>query len=145
MLPVISDNKWKRFCTRRELPLDQAAFATATCYYGIGFRTRPGTLMLTQSEIIHYSYSWRDTHFAMFEPSIPVRIPLSEINHIVQRHFGFWHRTHLAQPDACFEVFTRAGEGHHLVLQRDGDDFMTALTEAGITFHDENVTEGNAD
>ncbi|MEK7951027.1 hypothetical protein [Luteolibacter soli] len=139
MKSVISESRWKAFCVRRELPLEQAGFAIATCYYGIGFNTRPGTLLLTSDAIIHHSYSWRDTWYAIFEPSIPVVIPLSDIDFIVERHYGFWRRAHLAHPDACFEVVTSAKESHHLVLQRGGIEFRAALVEASVKFLDDDV------
>jgi hypothetical protein len=108
-------------------------FAIATCYYGLGFRTRPGTLIVTNDAITHYSYSWRDTHFAMFEPSIPVIMPLPEIEHVSRLQLGFWQRANLAQPDACFEVVTRGGESHHLALHKAAHEFEAILTECGVT------------
>jgi len=78
----ISQSKWMRWCAARELPVSAAHFALESCYYGLGFRSRPGTLLVTDSELIHYSYSWRDTLRAIFEPSVRMPVPLASIREV---------------------------------------------------------------
>src|SRR6185369_6678189 len=127
MVSVIEQSKWTRWCARHALPTADALFALETCYYGIGWRTRPGTLLLTDSELIHHSYSWRDTLYAIFEPSIQIAVRLADISRVVPRRLSLGRRLFLSMPDACFQVVTRSGDTHDLVLQRCGTDFQDAL------------------
>jgi hypothetical protein len=163
LLPVvISQSKWMRWCAARELPVSTAHFALETCYYGFGFRSRPGTLLVTDSELIHYSYSWRDTLWAMFEPSVRVPVPLASIREVrrltlefvlvgmraVPRpRLGFWLRlprilaptSPLQKPNSAFRVVTHDGHAYDLLLQRRGDEFAQALRSRGLTIPDEAV------
>jgi len=153
-----------RWCAARELPVSTAHFALETCYYGFGFRSRPGTLLVTDSELIHYSYSWRDTLWAMFEPSVRVPVPLASILEVrrltlefvlagmreVRRpRLGFWRRLlrrlglgatlPLRKPNSAFRVVTHDGHAYDLLLQRRGDEFAQALRSRGLTIPDEIV------
>ena len=163
VLPVvISQSKWMRWCAARELPVSTAHFALKTCYYGFGFRSRPGTLLVTDSELIHYSYSWRDTWWAMFEPSVRVPVPLASIREVqrltlefgfaslreVRRpRLGFWRRRPrmlgttlpLQKPNSGFRVVTHDGHAYDLLLQRRGDEFAQALRSRGLAIPDETV------
>ncbi len=156
---VISQSKWMRWCAARELPVSTAHFALETCYYGLGFRMRPGTLLVTDSELIHYSYSWRDTLWAMFEPSVRVPVPLASIREVrrltleivfavmreVRRpRLGFWRRlprilgviSALPKPYSAFRVVTHDGHAYDFLLQRRGDEFAQALRSRGLTIPD---------
>lgn len=137
MVPVIKQSRWKKWCARHALSTTEALFALETCYYGFGWRTRPGTLLLTTSELIHQSYSWRDTFYAIFEPSIRITVPRSDISRIVQCQFSLSRRLFLSMPDACFQVVTRDGVTHDLVMQRSGKEFLDALSQSGFTVEHE--------
>ena len=159
---VISQSKWMRWCAARDLPVSTAHFALETCYYGLGFRMRPGTLLVTDSELIHYSYSWRDTLQAIFEPSVRVPVPLASIREVrrlslefgfaslreVRRpRLGFWRRRPrmlgatlpLQKPNSAFRVVTHDEHAYDFVLQRRGDEFAQALRTRGLTIPDETV------
>lgn len=137
MLPVVTQNKWLRWCAARQLSVSTAHFALETCYYGLGFRTRPGTLLLTESELIHHSYSWRDTLWAMFEPSVGVSVSLADVREIERLRLGFGLRLLHAMPDSVFRAVTRDGRTHDFVLQRRGEEFVQALRSRGLTISDE--------
>jgi hypothetical protein len=163
VLPVvISQSKWMRWCAARELPVSTARFALETCYYGFGFRSRPGTLLVTDSELIHYSYSWRDTLWAMFEPSVRVPVPLASIREVqrltlefvlagmreVRRpRLGCWRRllrvwdptSPVRKPNSAFRVVTHDGHAYDFLLQRRGDEFAQALRSRGLAIPDEIV------
>jgi hypothetical protein len=126
-----------RWCAARQLPVATAHFALETCYYGLGLRSRPGTVLVTDSELIHYSYSWRDTLWAMFEPSISISVPFASVREVRRLRLGFGVRLIQAMPDSAFRVTTHDGHTHDLVLQRRGEEFVQALRSRGITISDE--------
>jgi hypothetical protein len=144
MNPVIQQGKWLRWCERQALPVDGAPFALETCYYGLGWRTRPGTLLLTEAELIHHSYSWGDTFYAMFEPSIRIVLRLSEIAHATIFHPNLGRRLFHSLPDAFLRIVTRRGEIHDLLLQRRAEEFFDALRRRGVSVNDERNAEPDA-
>jgi hypothetical protein len=121
--------------------MEGAIFALETCYYGLGWRTRPGTLVVTDTEVIHQSYSWRDTFYAVFEPSARVALRLADIAHATLRRPSVARRLFHSLPDAFVRVVTRRGEVHDLILQRSGSEFCEALRRRGVSLAD----EGNAE
>src|ERR1035437_2312894 len=144
MFPVIQQGKWLRWCKQQALSVESAVFALDTCYYGLGWRTRPGTLLLTETELIHHSYSWRDTFYAMFEPSIRVVLPLSDIAQATIHKPRLGRRWLHSLPDAFLRIVTRRGEIHNLVLQRKGGEFLDALRRRGVLADDERDAEPGA-
>jgi len=126
-----------RWCAARQLPVTTAHFAIETCYYGLGLRSRPGTILVTDSELIHNSYSWRDTLWAMFEPSTSVSIPFASVREVWRLRLGFGVRLLQAMPDSAFRVTTHDGHTHDLVLQRRGDEFVQVLRSRGFAISDE--------
>ena len=136
MVPVISVDKWEQWCSAKHLPVNMARFALDTCYYGLGLRSRPGTIIVLDSELIHYSYSWRDTAWAIFEPSIHITIPLASISEVRQLRLGFWLKFLQASPESAFRLVTRDGAAHDFVLQRNTEEFVQALRALGFTITD---------
>jgi hypothetical protein len=132
MVPVISKRQWTRWCACEHLPVGDATFALDTCYYGTGLRSRPGTLLLTSSVLIHSSYSWHQTLWAIGESNLRVEVRLSDIISVQKCRFSSWLRLIQLCPDSHFRVVERSGQVHDLVLQRDGKDFAAALTSVGI-------------
>ncbi|TLD70265.1 hypothetical protein FEM03_13855 [Phragmitibacter flavus] len=137
MLPVINQSKWPVWCAKKALPMQEASFALETCYYGAGWRTRPGTLLLTDKELIHHSYSWRDTHYAMFEPSLRVTIPMIDVAHVAPLRLKFGWRLLHGNPQSCFRMFMQDGTHHDLLLQRSGEEFRSSLSSRGIPIEPE--------
>ena len=136
MKSVISKREWLRWCGRQALPVEGALFALETCYYGLGWRTRPGTLLLTETELIHCSYSWRDTFYAIFEPSIRVVLRLSDVAQATLWKQSLGRRMFNSMPDAFFQLVMLHGEVHDLALQRSGLSFCEALRKRGIAMDD---------
>ena len=132
MVPVISEQKWLEWCVDNQLPTKTARFVLDTCYYGLGLRTRPGTILITDSEIIHKSYSWQDTRWAIFEPSVCITIPLSQVREIKQVTLGIFAKLLHAMPESIFEVTTQDEDKHAFVLQRDSNDFVQAVHSLGF-------------
>jgi hypothetical protein len=144
MKSVISKREWLRWCGRQGLLVEGALFALETCYYGLGWRTRPGTLLLTETELIHHSYSWRDTFYAIFEPSIRVVVRLSDVAQATMWKPSLGRRMFNSMPDAFFQLVTLRGEIHDLVLQRSGLAFCEALRKRGIAVDDKVNAEPSA-
>lgn len=141
MVPVISERKWRKWCVTKGLPIDSAIFALETCYYRARMRSRPGTLLLTRSELIHYSYSWRESLWAVGEPSIRVTIPLTEVVTIYAVAMRALIRVVQLAPDSMFRVATRTGTDHELILQRNGSKFRDALAALGLHCVDERTAD----
>jgi len=137
MVRVITERKWKEWCHDKGLMIDSAIFALETCYYGSGLRSRPGALLLTRSELIHHSYSWRDTLWAVGEPSIRVTIPLAAISRVTARAMGLFLRVYQLGPDSMFRIIERSGKGHDLLLQRKGAEFSAELAALGVQCADD--------
>jgi hypothetical protein len=137
MVQVVTESKWLRWCAARQLPVATAHFALETCYYGLGLRSRPGTILVTDSELIHHSYSWRDTLWAMFEPSLSISCPLASVCEILRLRLSIGVRFLQAIPDSAFRVVMRDGHTHDFVLQRRGNEFVQALRSRGFTISDE--------
>ena len=132
MLNVIRNSVWKAWCSTEGICIESALFSLPTCYYGIGFRARPGALIVTDSEIIHYSYSWRETSWAAFEPGIRLSFPLSDLVSVERYPLSFWRRLLMTAPDACFRVVTSDTSEHYLCLQQRGDEFSALLDRIGV-------------
>lgn len=137
MVSVLTENKWLRWCAARQLPVTTAHFALETCYYGLGLRSRPGTLLVTETDLIHHSYSWRDTWWAIFEPSIRISLPLATVRDVSRLRLSLGVRIIQCSPDSAFRVVTHDGHTHDFVLQRRGEEFVQALRSRGITIPDE--------
>jgi hypothetical protein len=137
MVPVISKRRWTQWCACEHLPVADAAFALDTCYYGVGLHSRPGTLLLNLSVLIHSSYSWHQTLWALGESRLRVEIQLSDIVNVQRYRISPWLRLIQLYPDSHFRVVERSGQVHNLVLQRAGRDFAAALTSIGIELTDE--------
>lgn len=121
----------------KQLPVTTAHFALETCYYGLGLRARVGAILLTDSEIIHHSYAWHDTLWAILEPSIRVSIPLGSLREVFKLRLTLGVRLMQMDPDSAFRVMTHEGHIHDLVLQRRGVEFVQALRSRGVTIPDE--------
>ncbi len=132
MVPVISEQKWLEWCVDNHLPTKTAHFVLDTCYYGLGLRTRPGTVLVTDCEIIHKSYSWRNTPWAMFEPAVCVTISLSHVREIRELTLGGISKFLHAIPESVFEVTTQDGDKHAFVLQRSSEEFRHAVHSLGF-------------
>lgn len=137
MVPVISQNRWARWCKRKDLPVDSALFALETCCYGLGFCTHLGTILITNAKLIHHSYSWFDTYWAIFNLSSKrVSIPLANVRAIGRLKMNWSMRFVFGFPDAIFRVVTHDGDIHDFILQRRGDDFEQALLLLGLPVSD---------
>jgi hypothetical protein len=132
MQPVISEKRWARWCHSKQLPVDTARFAVATCYYGFGLHSRPGTLLVTATELIHHSYSWRDTLWAMFEPSVRVSVRLADLREVRRVRIGFVLSLLQMGPDSAFRLVTNDEQNHELVLQERGDELFGLLGSQGV-------------
>lgn len=132
MLQVISTGRWKRWCRQVGLDVDAAPFATHTCYLGRGVRTRPGTLVVTDGEVIHPSYSWRETPFALFEPSVCVSIRLDAIGSAHIKRIGFLEGMVHGSPQCLIQLLTQQGERLDLFLHESCPKFLEALEAAGV-------------
>ena len=117
--------------------MGDADFALETCYYGSGLHSRPGTLLLTPSVLIHSSYSWRQTLWAIGEPRIRIEVQLSDVVEV--RRCPLSALLGLVQlcPESHFRVLERGGRVHDLILQRGSSDFTAALTKHKIRLTDE--------
>jgi hypothetical protein len=130
MIPVISQERWVRWCNEKHLPLARSLFALPTCYYGLGLRSRPGTLLVTDTELIHYSYSWLDTWWAIGEPSVMVSIPFTSICEVRRLRMSAWTAILQLWPDAVFHVVTDEKVSqvrHEFLLQQRGAEFASAI------------------
>lgn len=139
MIRVISGKRWVRWCEKKQLPISDAHIALETCYYGLGLRSRPGSIHVTEAEMSHFSYSWRDTLWAILEPSVRITIPITTIREIGQLKLGSLVRFVQLNPDSAFRVTTNTGETHDFVFQRNGDDFLQVVHSLGITVSDEKI------
>jgi hypothetical protein len=109
-----------------------APFALETCYYGLGLRSRPGTLIVTDTELIHFSYSWRDTLWAILEPSVCVAVPLASVREVLRLPVDIKLSFLQLFPNSVFRVVTHDGIAHDLVLQRNSEGFIKALSSNGL-------------
>lgn len=132
MFSVIAGDKWLRWCQERQLDIGAARFAIETCYYGDGLRSRPGTLLINDSHIIHFSYSFWDTIWAMFEPSIEITIPILQVKVVRRSQLSPLINMLHIQPVAYFQVEMADSVTHHLILQRESTEFVEALSTLGI-------------
>ena len=132
MVPVISQTKWRAWCVTKEISLDSSIFALETCYFGFGFRSRPGSFTVTSEEILFWSYSPKVTMWAIFEQSIVTRIPISEVKEIVPYRLSRWQQSLHAYPNIAFQVFSHGGEVYNFMLQREGSKFAEAIRQLGI-------------
>lgn len=140
MFRVISEKRWRKWCSSKELNLEHALYSLETCYYGFGLRSRPGTILLSTEKISHYSYSWRDTVWALFEPSTLVQIPLSEIKETSIVEFGFWKNQLHMKPDLAVRLELNDGSVHELAIHRNGKKFIQALKKLGINVRNDQFT-----
>ncbi len=132
MVPVIQQNKWLNWCQARQLDVAQARFALETCYYGVDLRSRPGTLLVSGTHIIHFSYSIRDTWWAMFEKSTKVEMPLQRVSVVRQSELSAFLNAVQFDPDAYFQIEMDDKTIHHLILQREGSKFVEAVSALGV-------------
>ena len=127
MLRVIGERQYKRWCARHSLDVLSASFQLETCYYGRGFRTRPGALVVSPGLITHYSYRWSDTLWAMGEPSVRVDIALSAVSGITREALSLiWRLMYLGTQEGIAVTMTD-GKEHFLVPQRNINEFEMAI------------------
>ena len=105
MQSVISEKRLARWCHSKQLQVDTARFAVATCYYGFGLRSRPGTLLVTDAELIHH-----------FEPSVRVWVQLADLREVQRVRIGFVLSLLQLGPDSAFRLVTKDEQNHELVL-----------------------------
>ncbi len=122
----MSEARWHEWCHRHGIQLERATFAIESCYYGLGFRTRPGTLVVFSDHVLHHSYDWRDTYSAMFEPSVRVEIARSDILSAGRVELGLWQRLLWDHPEGAIEV-REGGRAHNFLLQRGVSECLQAL------------------
>lgn len=132
MVNVIRDSEWKAWCLAKGICIESALFSLPTCYYGIGFRARPGALIVTEEEIIHYSYSWQETSWAAFEPSLRLGFGLSDLVTVDRYPLSIWRRLLMTAPDSCFRVVTSDTSDHYFCLQQRGNEFSAILDGIGV-------------
>lgn len=132
MVPVIQQDKWLKWCQTHQLDIGHARFALETCYYGAGLRSRPGTLLLNDTHIIHFSYSARETLWAIFEKSTKVEMSLQQVSVVKQSELSALLNAAQYYPDAYFQVEMVDMTTHHLILQREGSKFIEALSALGV-------------
>ena len=132
-MPVISQRRWKRWCSRHGLDIVNASFSLDTCYYRSDWRSRPGTLLVYGDKVVHCSYRVWDTFWAIGEPSVRVELPFSDIHEARRKHLPFGLRLKQLFPDGFFELLMRDGESHHLILQRNSCAFAKALSGGGVS------------
>lgn len=132
MFNVIRDPVWKAWCATKNICIESALFSLPTCYYGIGLRARPGALIVTDSEMIHHSYSSRETSWAAFEPSLRLSFVLSDLASVDRYPLSIWRRILMVDPDGCFRVVTSDNSVHYLCLQQRGDEFAAILDRLGV-------------
>jgi hypothetical protein len=133
MRPIIEEKKWATWCDEHQINIATAEFTLETCYYGIGLRSRPGTLLLQKNQIVHYSYAPRDTPWAFGEKSIEIIIPISQIAKVSKKELSFFNKLLQLFPESYFQVEMNDGNVSHLILQRNGDHFEKALLSLGVT------------
>jgi hypothetical protein len=137
MIRFLTEDQWLRWCAARQLPVATAYYALETCYYGLGLRSRPGTILVTNTQLIHHSYSWRDTWWAILEPSLSIVVPLESVREARRLRLGIGVRLLQAMPDSAFRIVTLDGQAHDYVLQRRGEEFVQALRSRGVSILDE--------
>jgi len=137
MVPILPADNWAKWWASKQLPVSAVRFALESCYYGFGIRSRPGTLVVTDTELIHHSYSWRDTWWAIFEPSVRVSIPLNSVLEVRRLRMSLGLRLLQCNPDSAFRILSDDGKAHGIVLQRGGDDFADVLGSLGVAILDE--------
>jgi len=132
MFRVIRRKHWLRWCSRKGIDLDASLFSLDTCYYGAGIRSRPGTLVILPDRIVHYSYSLRDTLWALGERSIRVDLPFANVASIRKQQISFWLRVAQLEPQAHLRIRMTDGAVHDFFLQRDATAFFDALHTLGL-------------
>jgi hypothetical protein len=131
--PVIEEKKWIAWCEAHQINIANSEFVLETCYYGVGFRSRPGTLLLQKNQIVHYSYAPGDTSWAVFEKSIEVTMPISQIAKVHKKELPFFRKLVQDFPESYFQVEMKDGVIHYLILQRNGVHFAQALSSLSVT------------
>lgn len=131
MVKVIGNKHWQRWCSTHGIALKTAVFSLDTCYYGSGLRSRPGTLLAYPDRIVHWSYSVRDTLWAIFEPSTKIELPFKEIAAIRRQCMTLSNNIKQLWPDAHIRIQMVDGTAHDLFLQRNSSVFENALHELG--------------
>lgn len=134
MRPVLAPIKWRAWCRDKGLDPKGARFAASTCYYGTSSRSRVGTLLLSESELVHWSYARRDTWWAVFEPSVPVRVPLADVVGVRRRPMPLRFRLVHGFPAAHFVVCTYDHARHDLLVhgETQGARFAAAIEALGV-------------
>lgn len=123
---VITDIAFMTWCEKHGYDLDSAYFYAQTCYMGRTIRSRPGALFLFQNELIHHSYGWKDTWWAVFEPSVQVRLPVETISEIKRSQLSVIWSTMFMTPESAFTVTTTDARVDWLMLYRGGAEFERA-------------------
>lgn len=133
MHPVLWKKRWIQWCVRNKVDLSTADFALDTCYLGSGLRTRPGTLLVTQDSIIHHSYSWTDTLFALFEPVLKVKMAFADVKQVRKHKVSKKLALYQLFPEAHYTVVLQNNSTVDLVLQRDAQAFEAVLTNRELS------------
>ncbi len=128
MYRVIRRQRYERWCQKHGLNLAAALFEIETAYINLKIRSRPGALILFERDLVHFSYSWTDTLWAIFEPSIKVTIPIGEIAAFKRETLSTSWNAAFMDPESAFSIRTTGGDTHTLILQRDGNSFERALS-----------------
>lgn len=123
MVSVISPERWKIWCERHQLPVAESLFSSSTCYFGFGMRSRPGTLLVTSTQMIHQSYSVRDTYWAMFEKPERVVADVSGIKSIQTVMLPLW-----------LQIAHTTGKGATLIEFIDGSTWELVIHEGESEF-----------
>lgn len=123
MFRIMRARRHASWCQKQGLDLGSAQFHIETCYLGRGLRSRPGSVLLWQGLLTHFSYRWRDTLWALGEPSVRVDIPVRDIVSFAPEAASSELNLMQLFPDGVFVVRVRDGEEHVLILQRDAEEF----------------------
>lgn len=137
MIPVISNERWLVWCATHEFSLEDSVFALETCYYGFGIRSRAGTVKLTAESLIHVSYSWKESIWAMGEQMKVIEIETREIRGVKRVRLNWWQKFIHLYPESAFVVMLVNGDRHELTLQRDSQRFFAAIESLGVSVSEE--------
>lgn len=127
MGPVISREKWEIWRRDNNIDITSAEFMLETCYYGKGWRSRPGSLFVYKNGIIHHSYSPEHAYWAVGEKSIRIDMPFQEIVSATKKRISFGLRLMQLGPESHFEIKMRSGVTHDLILHRLTAEFERVL------------------
>jgi hypothetical protein len=128
----MSKKRWIQWCVKNDIDLSHADFALETCYVGKGFRSRPGTLLVTKQSVIHQSYSWTESVWAYFEPKITVDVPLQTIDSVLKRRLSRKMAFYQLWPEAHYTLRLADRTEVDLILQRDSGAFESVLANHGF-------------